>query len=290
MAALGGLRAGLVCRQIDEEDIPAALDCLTRCFPARPREAWAAGVARIARHERPEGHPRYGVVLEDCGRIVGVCLSIFLRDGDGATRCNMSSWCIEPEYSGYAARLVFAMFRDRSVTYVNTSPIAKTWRVAEGFGMKRFAEGQALFVPALSPRTEGLRVVDYDGSPCKGLSAYENRLMRDHAALGCRALLCMEANGDAHPFVFQRRKILKGLLPVRQLIYCRDIAALPRFAGAIGRHLLREGAVFFVIDAIGPAPGLVGRFYQDSGPKYYRGPNPPRLGDLAYCEMVFFGD
>lgn len=101
-------------------------------------------------------------------------------------------------------------------------------------------------------------------------------------------MLCVDADGRAHPFVFRRRHVLKGLLPVHQLIYCRDTAALSRFAGAIGRHLSNAGALFFIADAVGPVPGLAGRFYKDSGPKYYRGPHAPRLGDLSYSEMVFF--
>lgn len=289
MAALGGLRTGLICRQIQEDDLPAVTECLARCFPSRQRSSWAEGIARLGHHRPLEDYPRYGFLLEDAGRVVGVVLSIYMRpDGDGPVRCNMSSWCVEPDYAGYAPRLVFTAFRDRAVTYVNTSPIAKTWRVAEGFGMKRFCEGQILFVPALSRRSTGVRVVECDGPAMAGLTDHERRLLAEHVALGCRAVIGLDADGAVHPFLFQRRRIVRGLLPVRQLVYCRDIAALPRFAGALGRRLLRDGALFFIADAVGPAAGLVGRYYPNSGPKYYRGPNAPRLGDLSYSELVFF--
>jgi hypothetical protein len=44
-----------------------------------------------------------------------------------------------------------------------------------------------------------------------------------------------------------------------------------------------------LLDACGPAPGLVGRFFKDRAPKYFRGARPPRLNDLAYTEAVLFG-
>jgi hypothetical protein len=30
--------------------------------------------------------------------------------------------------------------------------------------------------------------------------------------------------------------------------------------------------------------GLIGKYLPDSSPKYFKGPNQPRLGDLAYSE------
>ena len=48
--------------------------------------------------------------------------------------------------------------------------------------------------------------------------------------------------------------------------------------------------MFVTIDANGPLVGLVGRFFADRRPKYYRGDGgPPRLGDLAETELVLFG-
>ena len=37
------------------------------------------------------------------------------------------------------------------------------------------------------------------------------------------------------------------------------------------------------------SPELVGRYFEGVTPKYFRGPEQPRLGDLAYTEAVMFG-
>jgi hypothetical protein len=42
------------------------------------------------------------------------------------------------------------------------------------------------------------------------------------------------------------------------------------------------------IESMGPVDGLIGRF-SASGPKFFRGPNPPHVGDLTYTEWVMFG-
>ena len=94
--------------------------------------------------------------------------------------------------------------------------------------------------------------------------------------------------GRAYPFVF-RPRLVKGFIPCAQLIYCRDIADFARFAGPIGRYLARRGRAIVIVDANGPIPGLIGIFRRGSKPKYFKGPQRPRLGDLAYTEYAILG-
>jgi hypothetical protein len=44
-----------------------------------------------------------------------------------------------------------------------------------------------------------------------------------------------------------------------------------------------------IIDSNGPIPGLVGKYVGDKLPKYFKGPDRPGFGDLAYTEAVMFG-
>jgi hypothetical protein len=92
----------------------------------------------------------------------------------------------------------------------------------------------------------------------------------------------------AYPFVF-RPRLAKAVVPCAQLIYCRDVADVARFAGLIGRHLLAQRCPIIVVDANGALPGLVGRYFDGLQPKYFKGPERPRLGDLAYTEAAMFG-
>src|SRR5262245_19110515 len=55
------------------------------------------------------------------------------------------------------------------------------------------------------------------------------------------------------------------------------------------RSLAPRGLPFVMIDANAPIPGLVGRYCGGNMPKYFKGPQRPRLGDLAYTENAVMG-
>ncbi|MBY0561642.1 MAG: hypothetical protein K2Q04_17520 [Hyphomicrobium sp.] len=109
--------------------------------------------------------------------------------------------------------------------------------------------------------------------------------MADHRNYGCISLVC-ETPDKALPFVFLRRR---QYVSYAQLIYCRQPSDIIKYAGPIGRHLLTRGIPLLAIDCNGPIKGLVGHF-MDNKPKFFKGQRAPRLGDLAYSELAFFGD
>jgi len=110
--------------------------------------------------------------------------------------------------------------------------------------------------------------------------------LEEHAALGCLCLV-LEAESRFHPFVFKRTRVFKQSLPSLLLAYCRDLNDFTRFAGSLGRYLLRRGR-WSVVIADGNARGLLGLRIERGRCTYYRGPNPPHAGDLAYTEEVYF--
>src|SRR5215467_4024382 len=56
------------------------------------------------------------------------------------------------------------------------------------------------------------------------------------------------------------RRFVKRIVPCVQLIYCRHIDDLIRFARPIGRYLGLHGYPLVVIDSEGPIRGLVGKY------------------------------
>jgi hypothetical protein len=93
------------------------------------------------------------------------------------------------------------------------------------------------------------------------------------------------------PFVLAPFRARQGRigLPAMQLIYCRSVDDFVACAGAIGRFLLARSKPVVIVDANGAIPGLAGIFSGARGQKYFRGPNPPRLGDLADTEFALYG-
>jgi hypothetical protein len=210
--------------------------------------------------------------------------------GDATTtRCNLSSWYVEPAFRTYAPLLVSHAVRHKDVTYLNVSPAPHTLPIIEAQGFSRYCDGVFVAVPMFNGLFGGekVRVVRVPERPDVAIDPADEAILEQHAALGCVSLWCV-ADGCAYPFVF-RPRLAKRVVPCAQLIYCRDIADLARFAGPIGRLLARNGRPFVILDANGAVPGLLGWFNRGNMPKYFKGPLRPRLGDLAYTEHAVLG-
>jgi hypothetical protein len=274
------------CRQITEADFEAVSALLERGFPARPRQYWTDALQMLRRREAPAGCARFGYLLEADGVPVGLHLLIFNTTAErpGADlRCQASAWYVEPQYRSYATLLISVATRDKSVTYLNSTASAHTWPVLEAMGYRRYSQGQFVAFPALSAG-RGVKVSSLSQSAeHRGLD--EHGLLRAHAQAGCLALVCETPDGPK-PFVFLRRKVRYAPIGVVQLVYCREMADLTQCAGALGRFLLRRGVSCLICDADGPVPGLAGFFVRDKNPRFFKGPHPPRLNDLAFSEMV----
>jgi hypothetical protein len=279
-------------RTIEPSDCDGIAQLLRKGFgPRRNFEFWRQVLDGLGSLSTPVGLPKYGYLLESGGRPVGAILLIFSvprtgRDPD-AIRCNVSSWYVKPEFRGYASFLAAQALRHRLVTYLNISPAPKTQPTVEAQGYSRYSNGVFIALPVLQRRAIGTQLITAGQEPGAPYEAFERDLLIRHAAFGCFSFWCV-TNERAYPFVF-RPRIAKAVVPCAQLIYCSDVADVARFAGPIGRYLFARRWPFIVIDANGALPGLVGRYFDGIQPKYFKGRERPRLGDLAYTEAAMFG-
>jgi hypothetical protein len=281
-------------RPIAPADLEAVVRLLSEGFGhRRSRAFWQGVIERLESHVPPNGLPKYGYLLESGGRPVGAILLIFTKPGTGgdpdAIRCNISSWYVQPAFRGYASLLAAQALRHKNVTYLNVSPAPNTKPIVEAQGYTKYGNGLFIAAPVLQRRAAdaAATIVRAGQPPNAPYQAFEQELLVDHIAHGCMSFWCVTA-ARAYPFVF-RRRFAKAVLPCAQLIYCRDIADIATFAGLIGRYLLAHWCPLVVIDANAPVPGLIGTYIDGLMPKYFKGPQRPRLGDLAYTEAALFG-
>lgn len=277
-------------RQICPPDIDGIVDLLRRGFPARSRDFWLHALKRLSEHPTPPGFPKYGYVLESGSVPVGVVLLIFssiVINGETRIRCSTSSWYVEPAFRVYAGMLRSRAMRDKQVTYFNITADVHTWPILEAQGFARYCHGRFVTVPALGARAKGTRVNVFTAAGCASmdLPSFEAELLLAHADYGCISLTCSLA-GRSCPFVFLPLWE-HGIIPYAYLAYCRHLDDFVQFAGPLGRFLARRGFPVVVVDANGPVKGLIGAYFE--APKYFKGPDRPRLGDLAYSERVLFG-
>jgi hypothetical protein len=283
--------AALRIRDITEADHPAVAGLLAKGFH-RPAWYYTEAQKRLSSHPPPGGGlPKYGVLMEADGIVVGAILLIFssLRSGANAyIRCNTTSWYVETPYRSYASTLSSRALRHKNVTYLNISarPGARPLLAAQGY--QCYSQGQYFSFPALLMRSPDARVkiCGISTSPDVPFDADDLQLLRNHAAYGCMSVWCVTPE-RAYPFVFLPRRF-KRVLPGVQLIYCRDIEDIVRFAAPLGRFLVARGMVVVSVDANGPIAGLPGRYFEGKSPRFFKGPQPPRLGDLAYTQSAMF--
>jgi hypothetical protein len=287
MNAARPVSAQVRCRQIAAADLDALADFLTRGFPGRTRAYWVRGLERLRTRPVPDGHPRFGYLLEADDAIVGVLLLIVTDRGAEGVRCNLSSWYVEPAFRSFAPALTSAAMKLKDVTYLNTSPEKHTLAILAARNYRRYSQGQFVALPALSGLGRRWAVRDFgDGAGFEALAEFD--LLKRHAEDGCRVLVC-DAPGGREPFVFIPRRIAYSPAPVVQLVYCRDTHAFLRCAGPVGRVLAKRGVGAVILDANAAVPGLFGVYFPGKQPRYFRGPAAPRLNDLAFTEAVVFG-
>ena len=248
---LASKRPDVRCRLIEETISRPSIDCLRRGFPYRRRAYWVRAMARMAERPAIEGFPRYGYLLEAAGGVVGVILVIYSRHADAAgagVRCNLSSWCVDKDFRGYALVLHAdggqARGRDLRQYFARRPYAARRSRrsVSSDFATARSSSRRFCRRAPRYSRRRALQPMRPNRRFCRKASA---RSLAEHAALGCRALVCVE-DGVAYPFVFQRRAAFHRLVPCQQLIYCRSMDEFVRFAGSIGRYLLLRAWPIFL--------------------------------------------
>ena len=67
--------------------------------------------------------------------------------------------------------------------------------------------------------------------PEVAFDSFDQEMLLKHASLGCISVWCATSE-CAFPFVF-RRRMVKGIIPCAQMIYCHDITDFVSFAGPI---------------------------------------------------------
>lgn len=278
-------------REITEDDHERVARLLGKGF-RRPAWYFLRAFELLSRHPTPAaGLSKYGLLMEVDGAPVGAVMLIFstIRTNDSIqTRCNVTGWYVEPAYRSYAAVFTSRALRHKDVTYLNVSAGPAARPIIKTQGFKTYSRGQYVAIPALQlgPGGTPARIAGIDTLPDVQFNKPDQELLSAHAGYGCMSLWCITTE-RAYPFVFLPR-IFEGVLPGVRLIYCRNIEDLVRFSRPLGWFLALRGKLVISIDLNGPIPGLIGRYFEGRSPRFFKGPAPPRLGDIAYTQAAMF--
>jgi hypothetical protein len=284
--------------EISESDKAGVALLLASEFRGSTESLWLEIFERFAKRKTPAGLPKFGYLMKNGeGTVVGAILtisSVVKTQSASATRCNLSCWCVAPAYRLLAYSFIRRILNN-DITYINISPAPYTLALIQMQGFSSYCEGAfyaftiplAFHNPLACLHRAQVEIFSAGVIPGSRFEAFEYDLLQEHAQNGCLSLWCVTPD-RAHPFVF-RSRLLCGFIPYVHLIYCQSIDEFARFAKPIGRFLVRRRALFVMVDANGRIPGLFGIYRKGRNRRFFRGPAPPRLGDLAYTELALFG-
>jgi len=219
-------RAGTLLREAK----PSEVEDLC-CFLAQNmgRGMSAAQYLPIFHYPWLEEKPSLGLVLEDKGRIVGFLGAIYadrIIEGQRKRFCNLTNWCVLPEYRRHSVEMLIPILRDKDVVYTDLSPVKTVERLLGSLKFSRLSRHK-WFSPPLIHSAGLFRAcqVRTDRGLVDDLTPLQAALWRDHQGIGCQHTLLLEASHSCYVVSKARKK--KGLR-FSEILYASDAATLQR--------------------------------------------------------------
>jgi len=225
---------------------------------SRSAALWAADFRRCMRPESPN----YGFALRDNGHLVGGIGALYADRTVAGRReryCNITSWCVLPDYRQHSTRLAMALLAQGERVYTDFSP---TKVVAATLRFLKFTElderrAVSLNLPGLGC---GVRVLTRHEQIAAALPADARAAYDAHRQLPWLHHLALVEGDGAACHVIYRRSRIKGL-PAAHVLHVGDAAVYRRGRAALARHFWRRGLPFSVVElrtvAAPPKPYLL---------------------------------
>lgn len=240
--------------------------------------------------------PNHGFMLRDGQRVVGTQLAFYserLIAGRVERFCNISSWCVLPEFRFHSLRVHKAVLAQEGYHVTSLTPSENVVPIHVRFKF-RSLDTSAVLIPNLPwPSRPGRTKVSADPDVIEStLAGTELELYRDHAqALAARHIVVIRDQDSC--YVMYRPMRQKGVR-FAAILYVGNPELFHRALIPLTRHLLirhRLLATRAELRFIGHQPPLSLR--RTSWPKMYRSDSlePDQIDDL-YSELVcvpYFG-
>jgi len=167
--------------------------------------------------------PNLGFVLTVNDEVVGFLGTVFAYrriNGKSGMVCNLTSWCVLPEYRGWSIALLMAALRDRSISYTNLTAGPGLVSIFDRIGFQQLNTQRVLMPPLLHAGTlwaRGARIVSDPEQVRALLDEEQRRIFNDHAPYECLQLALVD--GPEIAYLVAKRRMARDL-PVSELFYC----------------------------------------------------------------------
>lgn len=171
-----------------------------------------------------------GVVLESCGRIVGFIGCVWadrMIQGEIHRFCNLSNWCVLPEFRRQSMDMFFAVVCDRNITYTDLSPIPAVENLLTGMRFCPVNHYKWFTVPMMHAvgLLRKVRIVTDRDTVLRYLDPSQAAIWRDHQGIGCQHTVLVDDSG--YCYVVSRKRKRKQLV-FSEILYVSDAPMMRR--------------------------------------------------------------
>lgn len=237
---------------------------------------------------RPVDAP-LGMVLESGGRIVGF-IGCICADREIAGRtyrfCNLSNWCVLPQFRKQSLDILFPLLRQKDVTYTDLSPTVGIETLFTKMRFVRLNQYKWFTVPLMHAAgiLRRAHVISRNDLIPEHLNATHLKIWRDHQGTACRHTVVID--GMQQCYVVSRRRKRKSLV-FSEILYTSDAAVMRAHFERLKLSILRRDHTLLLAcdeHIYGAHPR---GFLRYSRPEYFRSPslNPANI-DHLYSETA----
>ena len=234
--------------------------------------------------------PNHGFMLRDGQRVVGTQLAFYserLIAGRVERFCNLSSWCVLPEFRFHSLRVHKAVLAQDGYHVTSFTPSENVVPIHDRFKF-RSLDTSAVLIPNLPwPSRPGRTRISADPDVIEStLAGTELELYHDHAqALAARHIVLIRDQDSC--YVMYREMRRKGV-PIAAILHVSNPELFHRAMMPLTRHLLIRHRLLVTLAElrlIGHRPSL--SLKRTCSPKMYRSDSlePDQIDDL-YSELV----
>jgi len=258
-----------------------------------PASVWARGIPEPWKAEAPN----HGFMLRDGQRVVGAYLALYserMIAGRAEQFCNLSAWCVLPEFRFYSVRLLKALLAQDGYHFTDLTPSGAV--IPLNYRLKfRSLDTSAALIPNLPWPTlpRRTRISTDPDVIASALTGADLEIYRDHMQAPTVHHLVLMRGGATCYVMFRLTRVRTrptGTRSAAGILHVSNPELFRRAIGPLTRHLLVRHRLLLTLAELRivgqrPFPSYI--LSPPAGPKMYRSASlePTQIDDL-YSELV----
>lgn len=233
--------------------------------------------------------PNHGFHLWDGGRVVGAIGALYSRQWIGGRWldfCNLSSWCVLPEYRPHGLALVGAVLAQPGLHFTNFTASLELLPIFRMLGFREM-DNRLIYWPNV-PFSLPWRATTVRLAPREATPGQERQLFLAHQGFP-RVRCCWLGGAGEQALVVYRPRLWHGV-GCAEILHLTEPALVLRHMGGLRQHLWRQGLrLSRVAQRLWPDPPVATLPGRDRQPRLFRSRELQEgVISTLYSELITF--